>query len=123
MKRTLFGLLLLAIVSCTSGERRLAPEAGRGDADRGKELMVVNQCYDCHIIPGIDRKPGPGVPTPLAGLAFREKIVMKQVANTRDNLEAYIQHPRKHFALTAMPGIGDKPQDARDIAAYLVTLD
>ncbi|HEX7705242.1 MAG TPA: cytochrome C [Thermoanaerobaculia bacterium] len=119
-------LLLVSFVlvsACGGGRLYLEPEPGRGDAARGKELAVLHECYDCHIIPGIDRKPGPGVPSSLAGLARRDRIVAKQVENTRDNLETYLQYPKKVAPRSLMPGLGDRPEAARDIAAYLVTLD
>jgi cytochrome c2 len=123
MRSPVLLVVLLFAAACGGGRLYLEPEPGRGDVARGKELLVLHECYDCHIIPGIDRQPGPGVPTSLAGLARRERIVAKQVENTRDNLEAYLQYPKKTFPRALMPGLGDRPEAARDIAAYLATLD
>jgi cytochrome c len=117
---------ILWIVCCAagcSGESAQKAVAELGDVRRGRELMIQRQCYDCHIIPGVPGKPGPGVPTSLAGFAKKKRFALGTVENTRANLEAYLQHPRKVFPRTAQPGIGDRPDEARDIAAYLMTLD
>lgn len=85
--------------------------------------MVKHECYDCHIVPGIDRKPGPGVPVSLEAFADRDVITHGSIPLTRATLEQYIQKPKTVYPPALMPGIGDAPDEARDIAAYLLTLD
>lgn len=116
-------LLLLSLAVFTACKPSRAQEPARGNADRGKELMITRECYDCHRIPGIDRAPGPGVPTSLDGFANRDRILNDSVDNTRANLEAYLQKPKSVYPQARMPGIGDRPDEAMDIAAYLMTLD
>jgi cytochrome c len=113
----LFSILL--IVACSRPPR----EPERGNAQRGRELIVRHECYDCHIIPGIDFKPGPGIPVSLAEFADRKTITSDAIPMTRATLEQYIQKPKSVYALALMPGIGTSPDEARDIAAYLMTLD
>jgi cytochrome c len=114
-------LLMILVVASSCAKHPSVP--ARGDASHGRELIVKNGCYDCHVIPGIDRKPGPGAPLSLDGVAVRRRIAAGAIENTRENLEAFIQHPRALSPAATMPGIGDAPDDARDIAAYLMTLD
>jgi cytochrome c2 len=114
-------LLAILVVASSCAKRPSTPE--RGNASRGRELIVKNGCYDCHVIPGIDQKPGPGAPLSLDGVAVRRRIAAGAIENTRENLEAFIQHPRVLSPAATMPGIGEAPADARDIAAYLMTLD
>jgi cytochrome c2 len=84
-------VLFLAFAAC--GARR-AREPERGDVARGRELILKHECWDCHIIPGIDRAPGPGVPTSLAGFAEESSFANETIENTRENLETYIQKPK-----------------------------
>lgn len=113
-------LALLLATGCGSPSDA-GPE--RGSVARGRELILRHECYDCHLIPGIDRKPGPGVPIPLDGFAERTMLRSTRIRLTREVLEQYLQRPRSVHPPSIMPGIGDRPEDARDIAAYLLTLD
>ena len=105
--------------ACSRGPR----EPERGSAEHGRELILKHECYDCHVIPGIDRRHGPGVPVSLEEFAGRNTISNGTVALTRATLEQYIQKPKTVNPRALMPGIGDAPDEARDIAAYLMTLD
>jgi cytochrome c1 len=44
------------------------------------------------------------------------------LANNPDTLVAWIRHPHRFNQVTAMPEMGVGEQEARDIAAYLYTL-
>lgn len=57
-----------------------------------------------------------------AGLAGRALIAGK-LANTPDNMVLWLRRTQEVKPLTAMPQLGVTEQDARDIAAYLSTLD
>jgi cytochrome c2 len=118
--RRIFLLSLLALIACKPARVR---EPELGNAAHGKELIVKHECWDCHIIPGVDLKPGPGVPTSLDGFADSTTLCNDDIENTRANLEKYIQKPKSVYPQARMPGIGDAPEEARDIAAYLMTLD
>jgi cytochrome c2 len=120
MTRLLACLVLVLFAACKPSR---ANEPQRGNAERGKELLIAHGCYDCHRIPGIDRAPGPGVPTSLEDFADRDRILNDSVENSRANLEAYLQKPKSVYPQARMPGIGDRPQEAMDMAAYLMTLD
>ena len=118
MKRA---LPLLALLLAACGGAPKYPNVG--NVDRGRELIVKNGCYDCHVIPGIDRKPGPGVQLSLAGFATKSKMAYGNVQITPENVIAYIQKPKKVYERATMPGIGENKADATDMAAYLLSLD
>jgi len=90
------------------------------DAERGRLALAHHACSACHTIPGITGS-SPNVGPPLGGLASRSLIAGK-LANTPDNLVAWLRHPQAVKPLTAMPDMGVNEADARDMAAYLATL-
>ena len=97
----------------------LAPKH-KGDAERGRLALAMHACQACHTIPGITSS-SPNVGPPLQGLAGRSLIAGK-LANTPDNLVLWIRQPKTVKPLTAMPDMGVSEGDARDMAAYLATL-
>ncbi|HRO59063.1 MAG TPA: c-type cytochrome [Burkholderiaceae bacterium] len=96
------------------------PTQQAGDARRGREVLTQYACRACHLIPGVtgaDVHVGP----PLGGLARRTTIA-GTLPNTADQLEYWIRDPHGVDPRSAMPDMGVSPDDARDIAAYLMTL-
>src|SRR5579884_956806 len=91
-----------------------------GDPRRGAEAIRAYGCGACHIIPGVPGARG-GVGPSLAGFA-RHAYIAGKLANTPDNLARWIQHPQAVEPGIAMPDLGVSDADARDIAAYLYTL-
>jgi mono/diheme cytochrome c family protein len=91
-----------------------------GDVERGRLALAMHACQACHTIPGITSS-SPNVGPPLQGLAGRQLIAGK-LANTPDNLVLWIRQPKTVKPLTAMPDMGVSEGDARDMAAYLTTL-
>lgn len=92
-----------------------------GDPDRGEKLIVANDCGVCHTIPGVARARG-RVGPPLTGFAARA-FIAGQVPNSPQTLVQWIQDPPSIAPNTAMPVLGISESDARDIAAYLYTLN
>ena len=91
------------------------------DAQRGSIALTQYACNSCHIIPGItgsDVHVGP----PLAGIA-RRGLIAGAVPNTFEQMVRWITHPQSIDPQTTMPTLQVSEQDARDIAAYLATLD
>jgi cytochrome c len=108
----------VAISGCRNGEASIAVPGA--NADRGRHALAAMGCAACHVIPGVqgaDGKVGP----PLAGIGSRIMIA-GQVPNTPDNLVRWIRDPQAIEPGTAMPNLGVSEQTARDIAAYLYTL-
>ena len=93
----------------------------RGDPEAGRRAAHHYLCATCHVIPGIvgaTRHVGP----PLAGIGTRRSIG-GIVPNTRDNMVRWLQNPQQFDPQSAMPALGLSERDARDIAAFLATLD
>lgn len=91
-----------------------------GDADRGRAALAQYGCNGCHRIPGITGAKV-DVGPPLAGIA-RRQLIAGRLANTPDAMARWLHDPQSIDALTAMPNLGVTQQDARDMAAYLATL-
>jgi mono/diheme cytochrome c family protein len=97
------------------------PTAALGDVEAGRRATERYLCVTCHVIPGLvgaDRHVGP----PLNGIA-RRGYIGGVVVNTPDNMVRWLKDPRALDPLSAMPALGLSDQDARDIAAFMYTLD
>jgi riboflavin synthase len=118
--RRIAALFLLSL-ACTKYEPKIVPG---GNAERGRELVVTYDCIDCHTVPGIRDKPGAIQRISLDGVARLDRISRETIENTPENLVRYLQKPKELNPLTTMPGLGAaREQDARDLAAFLMTLD
>jgi cytochrome c2 len=93
---------------------------GGANADRGAKLIRQYGCGGCHTIPGIADAQGLVGP-PLTRLASRVYIA-GMLRNTPDNLALWIRDPQGIVPGNVMPNMGIDAQNARDIAAYLATL-
>ena len=123
---TLLLSLTLFLVACsqTFNFERGASMTG-GDPQAGKEKIVLHDCHSCHEIPGIplnrDRK-GPS----LKHWA-RQSTIAKKWPNTAENLEDFLQHPERMLHGNGLKSeitmSSVKASDAKDIAAYLFSID
>lgn len=93
----------------------------KGDVEQGRRALYQYACSACHTIPGVTGSSS-NVGPPLKGLA-RRSLIAGRLANTPDNLVRWIRHPHEVKPLSAMPDMGVTDAHARDIAAYLATLD
>jgi cytochrome c1 len=75
----------------------------------------------CHDIPGI-RGPASDVGPPLDHIAHRAYIA-GVLPNTPENMLRWLMNPPGVDPRTAMPNMGISEEQARDIAAYLATLE
>lgn len=92
-----------------------------GDPEAGRRAMGQYLCATCHQIPGVvgaNKHVGP----PLNGMATR-RYIGGVVPNTPDTMVRWLQDPKQFDPLSAMPALGVTDKDARDMAAYLLTLD
>jgi cytochrome c2 len=92
-----------------------------GDPEAGQTAIKAHSCGGCHQIPGVAGAAGKVGP-PLSGLAGRTYIGGR-LNNTPDNLTAWIIDPHAFDPDSAMPPTEASPQEARDMAAYLYTLN
>ena len=98
----------------------LAARLTQGDPSRGPAIALQYGCAGCHTIPGI-RGAGGRVGPPLADLGARVYLGGR-LTNTPGNLIRWIEDPRGVDPQTAMPTTGISKREARDMAAYLLTL-
>ena len=112
--------LALATGACTHGEADAMALTHGGNAARGKELIRSYGCGSCHTIPrvpGAEASVGPS----LQGIATHAYIA-GVLPNQPENMIRWIMNPPGVDEKTAMPNLHVTATDARDIAAYLYTL-
>jgi mono/diheme cytochrome c family protein len=92
-----------------------------GDPERGRAALAALECGACHDIPGV---PGPRgqVGPPLAGFA-NSVYIAGRFPNQPEMLARWVREAPTMANETAMPAIAMSEAQARDIAAYLLTLD
>lgn len=101
---------------CEAPQTRAVPDARRG-------LLAIRQygCHGCHIIPGV---VGPQVHVGPALKDFaRRPLLAGVLPNTPENVVRWLRGPHVLRPRTQMPDLGVTEQHARDIHAYLATLD
>jgi cytochrome c len=113
------GIAIFAIFAC--GSPKPKREVVGGNPEQGKVAIKKYACGACHVIPGIEGANG-RESHPLFGFANRGDIA-QTVVNTPDNLVRWIRKPTDIRPRTRMPIMGVSEQEAKDIAAYLYTLD
>ena len=96
----------------------VAPDVG---VERGQRLLAQYQCGTCHAIPDVPASRG-RVGPPLEKFGLRSYIA-GEIPNRADNLARWIADPAALVPGTLMPDMGASQADARDMAAYLLTLD
>jgi cytochrome c1 len=92
-----------------------------GNPERGELLIDAYGCGSCHIVPGVTGANGAAGP-PLTGFA-RRAYIAGQLSNTPTNLIRWIMDPQQVEPGTAMPDLAVPEAEARDMAAYLYTLE
>ena len=93
----------------------------QSDPGRGKELIAQVGCGACHAIPGIGWPKGTLGP-PLRGFAD-QALIAGRVPNTPENLALFVRNAPSVAPRSAMPAMPLTPQESRDVAAYLYTLE
>ena len=114
-----FSLLLIPLLMTACGIRQ--PPATGGAPKEGAQHLVRFGCGSCHTIPGIAGAHGKVGPS-LEGIASRSYIA-GQLSNQPLNLEHWVQHPHAIHPDTLMPELGLTDAQARDIIAYLYSLN
>lgn len=119
-------LVLLACAASASGcdadretGRHGHPVAAERQA-RAKALLAQYQCGSCHQIPGVPSSLAGAGPS-LSGFG-RRSYIAGEVPNSYDAAVRWIVAPASLVPDTTMPAMGVSPQDARDIASYLLAL-
>jgi sulfur-oxidizing protein SoxX len=120
----LIALIQLSMTGCDLAPKPLnTKHVDDGNASRGLALVASGSygCAACHAIPGI-RLPKGNVGPPLDGMAGRS-LIAGQLPNKPGVLVAFLQDPPALAPQTGMPNVGLSIEQARDIAAYLYTLE
>jgi cytochrome c2 len=123
-------VLVLALVGGYAGLKQRAAQQLRekavvltrgGDPDAGRVAIGRYGCGGCHEIPGVVGARGKVGPS-LKGVG--ERVYLGgELRNTPENLAAWIADPKAVEPNTAMPRLGVEPDEARDIAAYLYSVE
>lgn len=93
---------------------------GGGDPSLGPPLMREFGCAGCHTVSGV---PGAqGMVGPRLDDIARRVYVAGRFTNTPETLISWIANPKALDKNTAMPVTGVSRRQARDIAAYLLSL-
>lgn len=127
MIRIAFAVLTCAaLASCDLSETASAKktvEVAGGDAGRGRAIVMRGDygCTACHAVPGIGFPRGVAGP-PLDGMADRA-FIAGQLPNKPDVLVSFLLNPPRFVPKTGMPDVRLSLDQARDIAAFLYTLE
>jgi cytochrome c2 len=98
-----------------------------GDAERGKTLAAEKGCFACHEFTGATRASGAATIPALGEKALGQVIVRApdlRFARDRfrpDVMARWIEDPGSVKAGALMPTLGLSKEDARDLAAYVMT--
>ena len=112
------GLCLALLAGC--GESEAPQPVSGGDPLQGQRLMAQYQCTACHAVPEVPGAAGnAGPPLELFG---RRSYIAGGIPNTPSNLTRWLDNPQAVKPGTAMPDLGVSPEEARHMAAYLLTL-
>lgn len=109
---------LVFLIGGCSADR---PAALNGDAERGRLLLRQFGCGACHRIPGVAAARGVVGP-PLDGIA-RRVYLAGVLPNTPENMARWIRAPQAVAPGTAMPDMQVGEAHAKDMVAYLYTLE
>jgi len=96
-------------------------EVPEGDPARGARLIAELGCGSCHSVPGV--RDAHGLVGPPLDHFGRRAYIAGELTNNGANLQRWIRDPQSVEPGTAMPNLGVSEIDARDIAAYLLTLE
>lgn len=113
-------LLALAGAACGTAEPANPPQLPEGNTEAGLQAIADFGCGGCHVVPGLRGVNGTVGP-PLTDFGRRHYIA-GMLPNNADNLTQWILDPQSVNPGTAMPDVGVTEQQARDIAAYLLSL-
>jgi cytochrome c len=113
---------VLALSACREEPVSRPPAAIAGDVRAGFAAMEAYGCGGCHVYPGAGRDGDAWVGPPLDHWA-RRSFIAGYLPNNQPNLIAWILDPDSIRPGTAMPDLGVTETDARDMAAYLLSLE
>jgi mono/diheme cytochrome c family protein len=117
--RLALSAVLLLLAAC-DGPPDTAPQLDSSNPSRGRQLVVSLGCAACHTFPDV-RFPRGGLGPPLDGFAD-QGLIAGRFPNQPGTLIRFIRNAPAYVPQGAMPTTPMSDQDARDVAAYLLTL-
>lgn len=114
--------LLLAcfgLMACDGPPDR-TPTLGDADVANGRRLVADKGCVACHAFPDV-KWPRGGLGPSLHGFA-RQGLIAGQLPNQPGVLMPFVRNAPALVPGTAMPAVPMSDQEARDVTAYLLTL-
>lgn len=109
----------LMMAGC-DGPPDTTPKLDSSDPARGRSLVVAYGCAACHTFPDVGFPRG-GLGPPLEGFAD-QGLIAGRLPNQPGYLMRFIRNAPAYAPEGAMPATPMSDQDARDVAAYLLTL-
>ena len=110
----------LALPAC-GGLPERAPQLDAGDPQRGLAVIKRVGCASCHAIPGIDLPKGRVGPS-LHDFDAQALIAGRLPADS-GTLARFVRNAPSVLPGTTMPAMPLDEGEARDVAAYLISLD
>lgn len=124
-RRTKSGLFLMVpilVLLAACADKRQQPRAITGaDAAAGLAVIQRQGCAACHQIPGVNWPQGT-VGGSLDGFADRSMIAGR-FPNQPETLATWVRNAPSMSPTTGMPAMPLTSAEARDVAAYLYTLE
>ncbi len=120
MATAMFGMQALVLSACVDKANLPRPMV-QADAAEGLAIIEEVGCAACHAIPGVDWPKGRSAGS-LAGFGARPMIAGR-LPNQPDVLIRWLIDAPSLDPGTAMPPMPLTQDQARDVAAYLYTLD
>ncbi len=120
MSRIVLLFALTAVLAACREEPSAHLRVADGDAARGRDVVARIGCGVCHDVPGIAGARG-RVGPPLAGFGMRS-FIAGQIPNRPDLLVRFVRDAPSLAPATAMPDLPLSEAEARDVAAFLLTL-
>jgi mono/diheme cytochrome c family protein len=102
------------------GEKVTLP-AKEGDAERGRELFTEKGCLACHAHEGTTKKGGKTHPVTSEANFAPELSRIADKVSSREWLVQWILNPNVHHPRTRMPVTHLTPEQANDVAAWLLS--
>jgi cytochrome c2 len=113
-------IVTFVLLGAACSGKQETKSATTGDPGKGKQLITQYGCTACHVVPGVEGPRGEVGPS-LDHVATRP-VIAETLPNNPQNLTRYLLNPQMVNTQNIMPNLGIKPDEARDIAAYLYTL-
>jgi len=112
---------LIAALTACADKREQPRDLTGSDADAGLAVIERVGCAACHRIPGVDWPRGT-VGGSLEGFGG-QSMIAGQFPNQPQTLAVWVRDAPLMAPATGMPAMPITPSEARDVAAYLYTLD